>query len=90
MTFDDDMSQWTQSVTTFDTKIKLFVCTMKRCERCQSVVTCKDQYPQDVITSTVIVWRNENDAINLYCSAMTCIGKPWPENLSAMASAIIC
>ena len=66
MTFDIDMSQWTQSVTTFDTKIKLFVCTMKRCARCQSVVTCKDQYPQDVITSTVIVWRNENVAINLY------------------------
>ena len=29
MTFDVDTSQWMQSVTTFDTKIKLFVCTMK-------------------------------------------------------------
>ena len=66
MTFDVDTSQRTQSVTTFDTKRKLFVCTMKRCERCQSVVTCEDQYPQDVITSTVIVRRNENDTINLY------------------------
>ena len=68
MTFDVDTSQRTQSVTTFDTKIELFVCTMKRCVRCQSMVTCKDQYPQDVITSTVMVWRNENDAINLYRS----------------------
>ena len=35
-------SQWTQSMTTFDTNIKLFVCTMKWCERYQSVVTCID------------------------------------------------
>ena len=42
MTFNVDTSQWTESVTTPDAKIELFVCTKKPCETCQSVVTCFD------------------------------------------------
>ena len=50
MTLDVGMSQWAQSVTILNTNIQLFVCTMKTCETCQSMLTCKDQYPQDVLT----------------------------------------
>ena len=85
MTFDVDTSQWTQSVTIFDTKINFFVCTMKRCERCQSVVTCKDQFPQDFITSIIIVRWNENDAINLYrCEVVIPTLRKSDENLYSL------
>ena len=50
MISDVGVSQWTESVRTSDTKVELFVFTMKACETCQSVLTCKDQYPQDVLT----------------------------------------
>ena len=42
MTFDVCTSQQTQSVRISDMKIELSVSTMKTCEMCQSVLTCKD------------------------------------------------
>ena len=36
--FDVDMSQWTQSMTTSDTKIEHLVSTMEMCETCQFVL----------------------------------------------------
>ena len=42
VTFNAETSQWKESVTISDSKIELYVGTMKPCEMCQSMVTCID------------------------------------------------